>query len=368
VSPASFFFLFTQGWYNPGMRKFFFAVVLMLSILFIIGQFAELQSLVETVQRGDWRYLGLALIIQTAWLMNLAASFLVIFHVLGIEEKVDNLLLIATAANFVNIIAPSGGMSGVALFAAEARRRNYSPARAAIAGAVFLFFDYLGFIVVLTLGLIVLIRRNHLTTVEITASAILVTIAVVMASLLFLGMKSGEALDRALSWMVRLVNRLVHPFTQRQYLPEARAHEFAHDAAEGLRELRREPQKMLLPIGLALVNKTLLISVLLFVFLAFQVPVSAGTIVAGFSIGYLFLIVSPTPAGLGIVEGALTLTISSMYVPLEAAALITLVYRGITFWYPLVFGMIAFRILGKPVPPAKPESSDQLKNIDARSI
>ena len=334
------------------MRKFIFAVVLMLSIVFIIGQFAELQSLVETVQRGDWRYLGLALIIQTAWLLNLAASFLVIFQALGIDEKVENLLLIATAANFVNIIAPSGGMGGMALIAAEAQRRKYSPARAAIASALHLFFDYLGFMIVLGLGLVVLIRRNHLTTVEITASVILVTIAVILAILLFLGMKSGEALGKALSWMVRLVNRVAHPITHREYLSEARAYEFAHDAADGLRELRQEPRKILLPIGLALVNKTLLICVLLFVFLAFQVPVSAGTIVASFSIGYLFLIVSPTPAGLGIVEGALTIIISSMYIPLEAAAVVTLVYRGLTFWYPLVFGMIAFRILGRPVQPA----------------
>jgi len=351
------------------MRKFIFAVVLMLGILFIIGQFAELQSLVETIQRGDWRYLGLALVIQTAWIMNLAASFLVIFRTLGIEEDVENVLLIASAANFVNIIAPSGGMSGVAVFIAEARRRNYSPARAAIAGALFVFFDYMGFIVVLALGLIVLIRRNHLTTVEITASVILVSIAIVLACLLYLGMKSGEALGKALAWMARMVNRLVHPFIHRQYLSEARAREFACDAAEGLCELRREPRNMLLPIGLALVNKTLLVSILLFVFLAFQVPVSAGTIVAGFSIGYLFLIVSPTPAGLGIVEGALTIALSSMYIPLEAAAVITLVYRGITFWMPLFVGMIAFRILGRPTSPkSNQETGDQLKNIDASSI
>lgn len=351
------------------MRKFIFAVVLMLGIWFIIGQFAELQSLVETLQRGDWRYLGLALVIQTAWLMNLAASFLAIFYSLGIEEKVENVLLIATAANFVNIIAPSVGMSGVAVFIAEAKRRNYSPARAAIAGALFVFFDYMGFIVVLALGLFVLIRRNHLTTVEITASAILVSIAVVLACLLYLGMKSGEALGRALAWMARVINRMVRPFIHRQYLSEARAQEFARDAAEGLCELRREPRNMLLPIGLALVNKTLLVSILLFVFLAFQVPVSAGTIVAGFSVGYLFMIVSPTPAGLGIVEGALTIALSSMYVPLEAAAVITLVYRGITFWMPLFVGMIAFRILGRPTSPtSKRETGDRLKNIDASSI
>jgi uncharacterized protein (TIRG00374 family) len=341
-----------KGWYNPGMRKFIFAVVLMLSILFIIGQFAELQALVETIQRGDLRYLALALVIETAWLMNLAASYLAIFSAIGIEEKVENVLFIATAANFVGIVAPSVGMSGVALFIAEARRRNYSPARAAIAGALYVLFDYVGIICALALGLIVLIRRGNLTTVEITASAILVSIALVLALLLYLGMKSAQALGKALSFLARLVNYLVHPFTHRQYLSETRAIEFAHDAAEGLHELRRAPRKMLAPIGLALINKTLQISILLYVFLAFHVPISAGTIVAGFSIGYLFLIVSPTPAGLGVVEGAMTIFLSSMYIPLEAAAVVTLVYRGITFWVPLLFGMIAFRLLSRTIAPA----------------
>jgi hypothetical protein len=80
-------------------------------------------------------------------------------------------------------------------------------------------------------------------------------------------------------------------------------------------------------------------------FLAFGTEISIGTLVAGFSIGYLFLIVSPTPAGVGFVEGGLTLALTSLSVPLGAAAVITLAYRGITFWLPLLLGMLAFRIL-----------------------
>jgi len=94
---------------------------------------------------------------------------------------------------------------------------------------------------------------------------------------------------------------------------------------------------------LAISNKVLLISILLLTFLAFRIPYTSGTIVAGFSIGYLFLIVSPTPAGIGIVEGVLTLALTSLWVPVEAAAIITLVYRGYTFWLPFVVGMLAFR-------------------------
>ena len=61
---------------------------------------------------------------------------------------------------------------------------------------------------------------------------------------------------------------------------------------------------------------------------------------------YLYcMIITPTPAGLGFVEGALTLALTSMYIPFSAAAIVTLAYRGFTFWIPLLVGMVAFRML-----------------------
>jgi uncharacterized protein (TIRG00374 family) len=238
-------------------------------------------------------------------------------------------------------------MSGAAFFVSEARRRGYSTARAAVVGALFLEFDYLGLLAVLGLGLVVLIRRNDLNTTDVVASAILVCIAAGVALLLYLGMRSADALGKALGWMARAVNTIVRPFIKREYLSEQRAQGFAHDAAEGLREIRQEPRSMIMPLLLTLVNKTLLVLILLCSFLAFKVPVSIGTIIAGFSIAYLFVIVSPTPAGIGFVEGIMTLTLRSMYVPLEAATVITLTYRGITFWLPLLYGMFMFRWISK---------------------
>jgi uncharacterized protein (TIRG00374 family) len=145
--------------------------------------------------------------------------------------------------------------------------------------------------------------------------------------------------------MTRLVNRIFWPFIHHEYLSENRARSFAHDASEGLVELKLQPSNMLLPAGLALLNKTFYILILTLMFLAFEVPISIGTVIAGFSICYLFVIVSPTPAGIGIVEGGLTIALSSMYIPLQDAAVITLSYRAITFWIPLLFGMISFRVL-----------------------
>lgn len=327
------------------MRKFLFAVLLMLLIVFIIGRAAELGSIVETLKRGDLRFFILALIVETGWLFASAAQWRAVYHALGIEEKIQTLVFMFGAANFTNIVAPSAGVSGLAIFIAEAKRRNYSQARAMVAGALFLLFDYLGFLCILFLGLIILIRRNDLSWAEITGTVILVLLASLVAFLLYQGMHSADALGQALGKMARVVNRILRPFIRREYLSESRAYSFAHDAAEGLSAYKDSPRQMLIPIGWAVLNKSMMALILGLMFMAFKVPISIGTVIAGYSIGYLFLIVSPTPAGIGFVEGALTLTLNSMYIPLQDAAVIVISYRAITFWIPLLFGMISFRIL-----------------------
>ena len=327
------------------MRKFLIALALFLGVTFILARLAEVRAIGQTLRQGDFRFILLAFGIQILWLLNVAASYKVIYRALNLEEKIETLFLAAAGANFVNVIAPSAGVGGMAVFLSAARRRGYSSARTAVAGALFLLFDYAGFLCVLVLGLIVLFRRHTLTATDLVATIVLLFIALTLFVFLFLGMHSAKALGSSLAWFVRNVNRILRPIIHRQYLSTERAHLFAQDAAEGLRQVRQKPGDLLLPALLALSSKALLVSILLLVFMAFQVPISLGTLVAGFSVSYLFFIVSPTPAGIGVVEGTMTLALNSMYISLGAATVIALAYRGITFWIPLAFGGIALRIL-----------------------
>jgi uncharacterized protein (TIRG00374 family) len=223
-----------------------------------------------------------------------------------------------------------------------------------VVGALFVLFDYIAFLCVLALGWVVLIRRNNLNAGEIIASIILLCLAVAFAILLYLGYRSAAELSKALAWMARALNRVLRPFLHRDYLSVERAYTFADEIAEGLSAIRGKRKELLWPFLFALNNKVLLICVLALTFLAFQTPFTVGTLVGGFSIGYLFLIVSPTPAGLGFVEGALTLALNSLRVQLGTAGVITLIYRAITFWYPLGVGALAFRALQR-----QPKESSQ---------
>ncbi len=329
------------------MRNFLIAVALLFGLIFIFSNFAELQPVFETIQRGDWRFIALAAVIQIIWLVNIAASYRVIYQLLGIEFGLQNLFLAAAAANFVNVVTPSGGVGGLAVLIDHSKNRGVSTARATLASVLHLLFEYAGLICAISLGLIVLLRRNNLNAPELVATAILLLVTGVIAMILYLGMKSEKAMADALALLARLVNRLVRPFLRRNYLSEERGRRFAHEAASGLAEIRRRPKDLIWPFGLSLSNKALLLTIFFLMFIAFKVPFSTGTLIAGFSIAYLFTIVSPTPGGIGVVESLLTVSLRSLNVPLGSAAVITLAYRGVTFWLPLLIGMLALRRVSK---------------------
>ena len=327
------------------VRKVILIVVLILGGLFIYSRIAEVKETAETFRNAHMRYILLAVAVQGIWLLNVALSFWIIYRGMGMDIRFERMVMGVAAANFVNVVTSTGGMGGVALLASDAKTHGFASGRVTMAGVVYLIFDYVGFIVLLVMGLIVLARRNNLTTTEIAASAILLLLTLVFIFLVTLGMRSGTSLGNVLSWMAKRVNRILFPFIRRDYLVADNAQYFAHEGAEGLKLLRLHPKNVIFPAILGLSSKILLMTNLLLMFLAFDVPFSAGTIIGGFVIGYLFFIVSPTPAGIGVVEGAMTIGLRTLNVPIGASAVIALAYRGITFWLPLLVGMFAFRWL-----------------------
>ena len=330
------------------MRRIIPLLLISFGIFFILSRQTDAEEIVATLQQGDWRWLVFGLLAHLAYMLNIGASLRAIYRLLGMEERIERLALLAAAANFVIVVAPSAGIGGIAVFAADAKNRGHSTGRATTAGVVYVFFDYLAALLVVLLGLFILFQRNQLHGGEISAALILLALAIGLGSLLYLGMNSGEKLGNILSKIGALANRIARPFINREYFNLNRAYEFGLDAAEGLRLARGSPRSLGLPLLLGLSTKALMMAILFFIFLGFGQPLAIDILIAGFSIGYLFTIVSPTPSGVGFVETAMTLALNSMRVPLAPAALIVLSYRGFTLWLTMLYGMIAMRWVGRP--------------------
>ncbi|MGD2253405.1 MAG: lysylphosphatidylglycerol synthase transmembrane domain-containing protein [Anaerolineales bacterium] len=329
------------------VRNLFFAFILLLTILFVSSHFDEVQRIIDKLRQGDWRWLALAALVQIVWLINISGKFTVIYRLMGLRESIAHLAPLAAAANFFNVIAPSFGMGGVAVFAVDGRRRNLPAGKITTSAALYVLYDYIGLLVTLALVLFVLFTHNQLDREVVISSIVLAGISVGLGVLLFLGMRSRDQLGRALAWLSRLVNRILRPFIRRDYLEESRAYGFANDVAEGLLQARRSRGGLILPIVLALTGKTLLVCILAIVFISYGQPFTIGTLIVGIGVASLVLIFSITPSGVIFVEGAMAFFLERMGVPATEAWAITLAYRGITFWWPLSYGLIAFRWFSK---------------------
>jgi uncharacterized protein (TIRG00374 family) len=327
------------------LRKFLFAIIFLLLIMFFIGSFAEFQDILQILTSGNWRFLGLALIVQILWFLNVNTSYHSIYRAMGIKETRGRLFLVTTAANFITTIAPSAGVTALAVFLSDASRRNHPAGKVTVACMIYLLFEYFGLLCAVVLGIVVLFRRGQLEAYEIIAACLLGLIAITFVILLVLGMRSPRALGRVVSRITRLVNRIAGIFSKKEVILPESAYFFADDIATGIDALRKNIKGLIPAAILALTNKGLLIIVLYLMFLAFGVAYTPGTVIAGFAIGFLFAVISPTPSGIGIVEGVLTLALTTLNVPLEAATVLTLGFRAYTFWLPFIVGIVTFRIL-----------------------
>lgn len=332
---------------RPKFYTILLGVFVVFSVLFVIARIAEIEQMGRLLARISAGFLILALAVEGLWLAIAALIYQKNFRIAGIKEGYRHTFLLSTSANFANVVTPSGGMAGLAVFWADAQHRGYPKGSATVVCALYLIFEYLSLLLVIGLGFFTLLKRSLLGWPMISTALLLVAFVIFMIYMLYLGFRYPEKFRRFFVGASQLINRFVRFVIRREFLSKSSAESFTDTAIESIRLLQTEWRKLLFPFGLAIVNKIVLITILMLMFIAFKEPFTAGVLVAAFSLCYLFYYASPTPAGIGIVEGVMTLALKSLGVPLASATLITLSFRGFTFWLPLLVGFISFRFLSR---------------------
>jgi len=327
------------------MRRIIQLIVILLAILYVVVSFTQIQTIIETLRLGNFPFLVVAFIFEFICLFNATAVYGSLYQLVGMKETRWNLFLLTTASTFISMIAPSGGVSGLAVIIDSARQRNLSSGRVLVVGILYLLYEYASLLCVVMVGFVVLLRRGHLGVGEITAALFMLAIALAVGVVLYLGYISQHRLGRLLTGLSRWANRRMRHFFHRDLINVGNAYFLSTEIADGIKTIRAKPKKLIWPFLFALNNKAILICILAFTFMALNVPYSVGTIIGGFSISQLFYYISPTPGGVGVVEGVFPLILTTLRVPFGKAVLITFTYRAITLWLPLLVGFFSFRIL-----------------------
>jgi len=327
------------------IQRWLFAILVIGFLWVLISRFAEIRQLLGTLVEGQLSWIALAAGLQTAYYVVYATLFWSAFRLVDIPSRVRDLLPITFASLFVNATTPSAGTAGIALFVDDMRRRGHSAA-AATAGTLLVQVSNNGvFVLVMSIGLFLLFRHHNLTVLEITSALILFLLVGGMVFVLGLGIWRADWLFRLFTAVSRAANSLGRLVKRPSLLPDTWAAKNAHEFTGAATAIGAHPDRLGITLLIALAMHVLNLASLFCLFLAFHQIPTATTLIAGYTMTILFMMVSPTPSGIGVVEVIVPIIYTSMGIPAEAGTAITLSFRGLSFWIPMLIGFFLLRQL-----------------------
>lgn len=324
-------------------RRWLLWLLLLAVAVVVITRFTDLRTLAATLSAGRWPWLVAAVALQLAYFVLYAAFYQLGFATVEVRSRVRELLPVFLASYFVNAVAPSGGAGAAALFVDDAVRRGESGARAA-AGTVFvLAADLVTLIPFLGYGMYYLQDRNALHYYDVAGAVIFVMFSGGVSMALFLAWWQRRRLQNLLAWLEHVVNRVGSWFRRPHLMAEEWPRRTAEELAYASAAIVRHPDRLGRTLALGVLLHVVSLAGLFALFLAYYQAVSISTLVAGFSLGVVFFVVTIVPEGVGAVEGIMGLVFVSLGVPSARAIAIILVFRGLNFFLPLFVGFLLMR-------------------------
>ncbi len=322
-------------------KHWILAVLTVLFLWLVVSNLTELEKLKSTFAQGRWDLILAAMLIQVLYFIVFSASYQSAFYSVDLHTRTRELIPVTLGSLFVNVVVPAGGTGGAALFAEDLARRGKPAARAAAGVLLQLIADFAAFTLLLIPGLIYLFIEHDLKLIEIAAALILILVTAGLSSILLVGIWKPDWLNRLFGWSERTANWLFGRLNLSLSLAGDWKRRNSEEFNQAARFVASYPLRLGRTIAVAFAAHLLDVATLYILFLAFNQPIGLGALIAGYSMGILFMIVSITPMGIGVVEGMMALVFTSLGIPAEVAAAVTLAYRGLTFWLPVGLGFFA---------------------------
>jgi len=336
------------------LRWIGWAAVALIAAGFVWLHRGEWGAMRDAARQADARLLILAALIQSGWLVLFGAMFWGSERAVGVRLPFLRTLAVSWAANFLNMVIKSGGMSGLALFLAAATRRGHAASRATLGYLLTIALGYVEFLVLLAAALVILWLDGELRRYELAASVITFAfLAALIAGAVFV-VFSEHRVRRTYGLLARVANALAGLLRRDPWLDPAGGARAAREAHAAALLVRERPARALLPALAGFAKEAAAVAVMYAVLRAFDARPSVPLALAAYALTVLFSYVSILPSGLGLVEVSLTALLIRTGVQPGPAALTTVVYRLYQFWLPFLVGAVATRFLGRGTRPSPP--------------
>ena len=325
------------------IRRWILWLLIIAFVWVVVSRFTEIEKLARILAQGVWIWVLIAASLQVTYYLVNAWLYQSAFDTVEVRSNILDLFPLIFSALFISVAAPIGGVTGTTVYIENSIRNNESGPRTAVGALLVIILEFSAFLLILFLGLAYLFIRNNIQTYEIIGAVFMILLFLALSSLLLIGLWNPETLLKILLGFQRVFNAIARRLKRPHPIQDAWAQETSDELTEAVIAITANPGKLARSLGIALLVHIVRISILGCVFVAFNQPTKLGVLVAGYAMGLLFWIISITPQGIGVVEGVMALVFTSIGVPAERGTIISLAFRGLSFWLPLAVGFFLVR-------------------------
>lgn len=326
-----------------GWRRILLLVLLVGIAAVVITRFANARKLIETLGQGNVPWIVAGILIHIVYFTMSAELYRLGFDMVGVTGSMLHLLPIVFAGYFVNAAIPSAGAGTAALFIDDAQRRGQSGARTAVGTVLVLLTDLGTMLPFVAYAAWYIYSHRAGVLAGLTGGGVFAAYVAALLGLLLLATRSPDWLRHGMEYVRRGVNHVAGWLHRKPPLDTDWAKRTVEEFAEAGEAVITQPRKLLKTLGWGLLMHGVNLAGLYVFFLAFGEPLAFGVLVAGFAMGIVFFVITVVPQIVAAVEGIMLLIFTAAGVPSAKVGAVVVVFRGVTFWLPVILGFFSLR-------------------------
>ena len=297
------------------------------ALILVVTHLSEEEEFLLLLREIDISWLGLALLLQSGTYMMQGLVWRVVTKASGQALSLGKSYELSLAMLFVDQALPSGGISGVAVVSGALSRLGMSRAVVASAVLVDVAMYHLAYASCMALALGVTLYHAYLPDWVNLTMLIFVLFDLGVSGFL-ISLPSG-----GMNWSKKRLRRFAKLGRLLQWVEHAPRSSFQNHRV------------LFLAFAMHAMIFLLDAATIWVAARALGVTASVGGVFSSFMVSNLFRTIGIIPGGLGTFETASVMSLKSIGLPLSVGLSATLLFRGLSFWLPMIPGLICSRRL-----------------------
>lgn len=319
--------------------KLLIGLVILLFFIYLFLHFSQVSDIPKIISSLNPIIIIALLILEILFLVNRGSIYKFLYAKMQAFVNIIEMTELFCISYTLNIIAPSVGISGIAFYISQAERHKISKTKVVLINLLFYFANYISIAFLLILSCIYFLITKNTNYYVLNTIWIILTVLLLIFLLIYLAYKNNQFLQKIVNIATKFINFFlkilrINLITQKQSTTIIEEiHYF---------KIQFSKDKSLLwqPFWLFILGNIYEIITIYLIIVGLGGTIGIVPTIVSYSVGLLFMLLSITPSGIGVVEPVMALILTSFGVSWEIAGLTVLIFRAVTFWLPLPVGLV----------------------------